>query len=395
MSTPIRTPLRISYSPFQKHKNRGDLTWFCRVREAGVSPMDVNLHTSSKAQAEAYAMLRKQELALFNAKVLTGEATEDDLSKLVRKNNPSLIAQKGASKAVSLLGVCLDGWERELRRVGRREKTVAAYTRALRVIIPKECTTADMTVDQQRLWLSKFDDHKSATRRFYSVTLREFSKYCAKYYGTSREPVDDYVHVKVEQTERPWLTMQQIYHLIEAVECKDQVRQKVAKAYYWLLATTGARQGEAYELRWGDLSDDNVLTFRAEVTKNNRTRRVPLDWRIARLIRRLPVEGSRIFAAMPRSQAGRFKILSRAAEKVGLSGIGLHTLRHSASMAYYSKTTDLKATAELLGHQEATALKYYQASRQADQLRETVDKTFEDEHMLPSPIQELAELDLL
>ena len=390
----MRNTLKISYSCYVKNPKRPSAHYYGRVREAG-KVVDIDLKTKVKAVAEAWVALRRSEVERYNQYVLVGEEPPKELEeKLVRTTRP-VIAQKGASKAVSLLGVCLDGWEKELRRVGRREKTVAAYTRALRVIIPKECTTADMTVDQQRLWLSKYDDHKSATRRFYSVTLREFSKYCAKYYGTSREPVDDYVHVKVEQAERPWLTMQQIYHLIEAVECKDKVRQQVAKAYYWLLATTGARQGEAYELRWGDLSDDNVLTFRAETTKSGKTRRVPLDWRIARLIRRLPVEGSRIFAAMPRSQAGRFKILARAAEKVGLSGIGLHTLRHSASMLIYSKTTDIKAAAELLGHGEATALRWYQASRQADQLRETVDKTFEDEHMLPSPIQELAELDLL
>lgn len=389
----MRNTLKISYSCYIKNPKRPSAHYYGRIREAG-KVVDIDLKTKVRAVAEAWVALRRSEVERYNQYVLVGEDPPKDLEeKLLRTTMPA-IAQKGASEPVSLQMVCLPGWEAELRRVGRREKTVAAYTRALRVILPNESTTADMTVDKQRMWLGKFDARKSATRRFYSVALREFSKYCAKYYGTSREPVDDFVHVKVEHIEKTWLTMTQIYHLIDAVECKDKVRQKVAKAYYWLLATTGCRQGEGYELRWSDLSDDNVITFRGETTKSGKTRRVPLDWRIARLIRHLPVEGSRIFACLPRSQSGRFAILARAADKAGLPHIGLHTLRHSASMNYYSKTTDLKATSDLLGHEETTALRYYQASRQADQLREAVDMALGDEHMMPTPIDELIDAGL-
>lgn len=389
----MRNTLKISYSCYIKNPKRPSAHYYGRIREAGKT-VDIDLKTKVKAVAEAWVALRRSEVERYNQYVLVGEEPPKDLEEKLLRTTMPVIAQKGASEPVSLLGVCLPAWETELRRVGRREKTVAAYTRALRVIVPKEATTADMTVDKQRMWLGAFDARKSATRRFYSVTLREFSKYCAKYYGTSREPVDDFVHVKVEHVEKTWLTMTQIYHLINAVETKDKVRERVAKAYYWTLATTGCRQGEGYELRWSDLSDDNVLTFRAETTKTGQSRRVPLDWRIARLIRRLPHEGSRIFAAMPKSQAGRFRILQRAAEKANLPHVGLHTLRHSASMLIYSKTSDIKAAAELLGHQETTALHYYQASRQADQLRETVDTAFSDEHMMPTPIDELVDAGL-
>lgn len=389
----MRTLLKISYTCYIKNPSRPSAHYYGRVREAGHA-VDVDLHTKVKAVAEAWVALRRSEVERYNQYVLVGEEPPKDLEEQLVRTTKPITQQKAVSEAISLQMVCLPGWEAELRRVGRRERTVATYTRAIRVIVPKGATTADMTVDCQRAWLGAFDCRKSATRRFYSVALREFSKYCAKYYGTTREVVDDFVHVKVESAEKPWLTMTQIYHLIDAVETKDKVREKVAKAYFWTLATTGCRQGEGYELRWSDLSDDNVLTFRAETTKSGKTRRVPLDWRIARLIRRLPVEGSRIFAALPRSQSGRFRILQRAAEKCKLPHIGLHTLRHSASMLIYSKTNDLKAAAELLGHEETTALRYYQASRQAEQLRATVDKAFEGEHMMPSPIEELIDAGL-
>lgn len=394
MSTPIRTPLRISYTAYQKHKDRNDDTWYCRVRERGQSAMDVNLHTKVKAQAEAYVMLRKSELQLFNAKVLTGEATDEDMAKLIRKNSPA-IAQKTPSGSVVTLKVCLDAWEAQLRRTGHREATISTYMRALKVIAPDGAMLSDMTEDNLRRWLAKFDHLKSASRKNYSVALREFTKFCCRQYRIDRDLVDSFNFVKVEQVEKPYWTMNQIYHIIEAVECRDKVRQQVMKAYLWTLATTGCRQGEGYELRWSDLSDDNVLTFRAETTKTNRTRRVPLDWRIARMLRRLPHEGERIFHGIPDSQAGRFSILRKAVVKSGMPMGGLHTLRHAASVQIYSKTSDVKAAAQILGHSEETAMKTYIAARQAEQLRDTVDKVYSDEHMLPSPIQELAELDLL
>lgn len=393
MSTPLRSPLKIGYSAYQKHKDRGDLTWYVRVRERGQSMFDVNLHTKSKAQAEAYVMLRKQELQLFNAKVLAGEATEDDMRKLVRKNSP-VIAQKGPSEAVLTLRVCVDAWDAELRRTGKRERTISAYVRALSVILPKDAMLHDVTEDNLRLWLSKHDHLKANTRKFYSVALREFVKFCCRQYKLDRDLVDSFTFIKVDHVEKPYWTLTQIYHIINAVEMRDKVKEQVMKAYLWTLATTGCRQGEGYELLWTDLSDNNVLTFRAETTKTNKTRRVPLDWRIARLLRRLPHEGPRIFQCIAPSQAGRFAILRKAVEKAGMPMGGLHTLRHSASMLIYSKTEDIKVAAELLGHSEITSLKTYQATRQAEQLREAVDKTYADEHMMPSPIEELVDAGL-
>lgn len=397
MSTPSRTPLKISYAAYQKHKDRNDDTWFCRVRERGVSALDINLHTKVKAQADAYVMLRRSELQLYNAKVLTGEATEEDLRKLVRRNSP-VIAQKGTSEAVLALRVCLDAWEAELRRCGRREKTVAAYMRALKVIAPSGALLVDMTEDNMRKWLAAFDHLKANTRKFYSVALREFTKFCCKEYKLDRNLVDSFNFVKVQHVDRPHWTMQQMAHVINSVECRDKVQEKVYKAYYWVMATCGSRQGETYELLWSDLKfSDPVsacLTFRAENTKNNQTRIVPLDWRISRLLSRLPHEGPRMFQCLPRSQAARYRVLTKAVEKSGEPKGNLHTFRHSVSYVLYKSSEDIKATAQLLGHSPQTSLFYYQASRQEEQLREVVDKAYEGETMMPSPIDELIDADL-
>ena len=74
--------------------------------------MDVNLHTKVKAQAEAFIMLRKHEVELYNAQILAGEPA--DPSKLLRRGCPAQ-AVSSPSKPVSTLRVCLDQWEADLR----------------------------------------------------------------------------------------------------------------------------------------------------------------------------------------------------------------------------------------------------------------------------------------
>ena len=394
----MRNTLKISYSCYVKNPSRPSAHYYGRVREAG-KVVDIDLKTKVKAVAEAWVALRRSEVERYNQYVLVGEEPPKELEeKLVRTTRPA-IAQKGVSEAVPIFPVCSDGWERELRRVGRREKTVAAYTRALRVIVPPGATTNEMTVDQQRRWLGKFDERKPATRRFYSVTLREFSKYCAKYHGTSRETVDDFVAVSVPHREKPHWTMAQMRNIIDNVHCKDRVKEQCYKAYFWVMATCGSRQSETYDLLWSDLDFTDpvtaTLTFRAETTKNNQTRVVPLDWRIARLLSRLPHEGARMFHCIPRSQAARYGVLQRAIRDSKMPAGNLHTFRHSVSCLMYKSTEDIKATAQLLGHSPQVSMAYYVAARQADQLREVVDKTYSGEAGLPSPIDELAELDLL
>ena len=48
----------------------------------------------------------------------------------------------------------------------------------------------------------------------------------------------------------------------------------------------------------------------------------------------------------------------------------------------------------MVGHSPEVGLKTYIAARQQDQLREVVDKTFENENSLPSPIDDLVDAGL-
>lgn len=171
MSTPIRTTtLKVSYTAWRKHKKRGDLTFYCRVREAGQPPLDVCLHTTNKAQADAFVMLRKRELELYNAQLLVGE--NPDASKLLRRST-SKIAQKGTSEAVSVR-TAVDAWSAHLSRSGKRPATISTYLRALRNCIDFSQPLSAVTERFLTESLRKHDHLKAATRKSYCVTVREW-----------------------------------------------------------------------------------------------------------------------------------------------------------------------------------------------------------------------------
>jgi len=373
-------PVRITISVYCKNPKLPNPSYYARVRQNGKTK-DIHLHTKDRSVAEAWVKLRRKEVEQYNAYVTCGEEPPAGLlSKLE-------IAQKGTSKAVLTLTKAIDEFELDCRRRGLRERTVMAYVRNLRQLVPIDANYADFTRDNVLKWLAKYDQLKSATRKFYSISLRELAKFLVARYDLDPRILTNWVRVKVESAEKGYWTMTQIYHIIEAVRSQNIYCEAQFKVFCWVMAVCGSRQNETGLLKWSDYRD-GTLTFRAENTKTHKTRVVPLDIRVCHMLDRLPHRGDLIFSDIPPSQPGRFAILSKAIARSGMPKGGLHTFRHSCSMACY-KNSDIKAVSQMLGHSPATALKYYQASRQADELKQVVEQTFANEIMIPSPMDEL------
>ncbi len=53
---------------------------------------------------------------------------------------------------------------------------------------------------------------------------------------------------------------------------------------------------------------------------------------------------------MPVDPASVLRAIGAAAKKVGMAGVGVHTLRHSAAVAWLENGVHIKAVADLLGH---------------------------------------------
>ena len=382
-------PLKISYSYYAKYKDH----LYCRVRQAGTKTFDVNLHTTDKVAAENYVRLRRAELDLYNRYVMAGEDVPEDVAnKLLRRGSPAVEMRSGPT--VTTLNA-MDEWETYLRRAGKRELTIESYLKNIRLTVPGDIPVSSYTKKSLQQYLAKHDHLKTATRKMYSVCLHEFIKFCISEYDIDRNLLDGWTMVKVEQAERNYLTIQQVAKLINNVKCMDKDVETCYKAWFWFLFTTGCRQHEGGLVEWTDIVDGNVV-FRAENTKTNKSRRVPIERRVLEMIYRLPKKGKLVFADIAPSQPGRYAVLAKAVKRAGdLPKSGLHTLRKSASMYLYAHCADIKLVSQMLGHSPEVALQYYQASREADQLRDVVNKSLGSEILLPNPMDDLIEAGLV
>jgi integrase len=147
-----------------------------------------------------------------------------------------------------------------------------------------------------------------------------------------------------------------------------------------LIATTGLRRGECLALRWSDVDlDAGVLRVRDTLqridgklstgpVKTDRSRRtIPLSPALAALLRRhrvIQVE-ERLRAANQWADTGLvftielgsdvdprnlLRVVEAAAKRIGLDGVGAHTLRHSAATAWLESGVHIKQVSDLLGH---------------------------------------------
>ena len=181
---------------------------------------------------------------------------------------------------------------------------------------------------------------------------------------------------------RPGIERAEARHL-DAASVSMLLRAAEASRYHTtlvLVAATGLRKGEALALRWSDLDlDAGTLTVRATLAriggkliattpKTARSRReIPLHEGMVAMLRR-----HRVTQATERLAAGDqwqnsgllfttelggpvdprnlLRIIESAAKTTGVEGIGVHTLRHSAAVAWLESGVHIKAVADLLGH---------------------------------------------
>ena len=387
-------PIKVSICVYLKNPNRPNASYYARMRKDGRTT-DIPLKTKDRAVAETWVHLRRDEIRRYNEYILVGENPPADLLQKIPIGT-SPVAQKGHSKPAFTLRACLDSWEADLRRRSFSNRTIRTYTTNVSYVLKDlSVSVSTLTPETVRRQMTEHDDIKASTRRCYFMAYKEFLRYCIKHYGISMEVLEEIPKIHQTQTDRPYWTVQEVRRIIDNVHCKSKLVEDSYKAWFWFLFTTGCRQFEGGAVTWDDISNDGIVTFRASTTKGNKARRVPLDWRILEMINRLPRKSKLVFHYIHTTQPMRFHVLAQAIKAAGVKHGGLHSFRHSCSMLMYKATTDIKATADMLGHSPATALKFYQASRSPDQLREIVNKTFEDQNLLPSPMDRLIEADLI
>ncbi|MCX5044033.1 site-specific integrase [Aldersonia sp. NBC_00410] len=159
--------------------------------------------------------------------------------------------------------------------------------------------------------------------------------------------------------------------------CADGLRYRNAMV---LIALSGMRRGEALALYWSDVDlDAGVVAVRGTLgrvggkliitePKTERSRRsVPLPAPAVAMLRshRVNQDAERLAAGDQWQESGLvfatefgtpvdprnvLRTVQIAARKAGMSDIGVHTLRHSAAVAWLESSVHIKAVADLLGH---------------------------------------------
>lgn len=181
---------------------------------------------------------------------------------------------------------------------------------------------------------------------------------------------------------RPSVARQEARHLgapdvSKVLEAANESRYHSALV---LIAATGLRKGEALALRWDRVDlDDRTLKVAATLSrirdrlvitepKTARGRRtIPLSPAVVALLRRhraaqaaeklraanLWEESGLVFTTEfggPVDPRNLLRVVEVAARAAKVDGVGVHTLRHSAAVAWLESGVHIKAVADLLGH---------------------------------------------
>ena len=351
-----------TYTIVKKNKARESAPWYLVVRDKG-ERKDINLETSVKKEAEAELM--RVKLAAADLK-----GSGDPLDALQ-------VRRKKMEDAMVAPGGLVDRWADDMRVRGFSPQSIIRYSKAVKVLLKKEPIGA-LTPERVVSIMAATANLKNNTRHGYVNALK-----CLFTYLRRQDLIDALPRVKSEQTDRPWWTPAQMQEIIMGVRCDTAEHTLEYQDYFGVMAAIGSRQEETAQLRWCDLRD-GVLYFRPETTKSRKPKRVPIPFSLSCQIEARRPEyrdalaeernEDPIFPHIRRvCQASRYSVLARTLKRLGLTG-GLHTFRHSVSMALYKKSADLKAVSQILGHSPQVALQYYQHAREIEDLRRIVEE---------------------
>jgi len=214
---------------------------------------------------------------------------------------------------------------------------------------------------------------ESTVRSTYTV-LRAILDTAVRDRAIAENPAAVVKRPKVESKEAAFLTPDDVERLLVASEGSRYA------PLFRLLINTGLRRGEALALRWSDvnmaertirvagtLSRENggLVMTSTKTAKSKRTlymtdeTKAILDSVKSRQRRERLAAGSMwvdsgfVFATElgePSDPRNALRALKVAAERAGLPGVGLHTLRHSAASVLLTKGVPLKVVSEILGH---------------------------------------------
>jgi integrase len=283
--------------------------------------------------------------------------------------------------ATATVGTWLKEWrETQLAASNLKPTTRSLYTSCSKNHLEPE-PFGKITLDRLRpsdidrliLDLRKKDLATSTVRQIYHV-LRLALAGAVRDKHIARNPCEAVARPTTERKEARYLSAEDVSALLKAAESSRY------HALLELIARTGMRRGEAMALKWDDVDleagslrirgtmarvDGELLVTEPKTAKSRRT--LPLS---PALIARLKWQqgtqarerrrasntwhetGFVFTTETGRPVDGRdiYRTIQTAAKKAKLTGVGIHTLRHSAATVMLENGVNIKAVSDLLGH---------------------------------------------
>lgn len=361
--------MELKYSAVLKNRHRASAKYWGRIRD-GKRERWVNLKTQDRAEAMKWVARQKGVLALVNDYEEAGKPVPDDLMARLLTVDCTPVSEDSREKPFTAPGATLDKWESAQRAAGMRPTTIGNYQRAFAVLLHGH-TPESLTPELMKDIILSRASLKNSTRRFYCNALGSLFRFMDR-----QDLVKALPKVKVEGSNPVYWSEQDMEEIIMEVRSDSAERTMQYRQYFNMMRLIGSRQGETYLLEWRDIDrQTESVTFRSEITKSRKARRVPLPFSLfAELEDRRGNPTERVFNLVSTSQSRRYTVLKKALDRLGLEG-SAHSFRRSRAMILYrQQNADIKAIAELLGHSPAVSLEFYQQSRTLDELRELVEE---------------------
>lgn len=206
--------------------------------------------------------------------------------------------------------------------------------------------------------------------------LSTYFKFLKKQKWINENPLEGYERIKVAQTERTYLSKQEIEKVIEAVT------HPVIHYFVMTMANTGIRIKECINLK---LNDVNLKEGYLKVIdgKGGKNRTIPLNQHIREQLKEYledyrPDTDSLYFFALKKtgSVSTQYvnRILNEAAQRAGIEKhVTSHILRHSFASYLVQKDAHVAVIQRLLGHSDVRTTSVYMHVQQ-DDLKEAVNK---------------------
>jgi len=160
---------------------------------------------------------------------------------------------------------------------------------------------------------------------------------------------------KEEEGRIRWLSYEEERRILAKVSNPD------LKLFYILLAETGMRLSEGFNLLWKDVEEDLIYIW-GSGSKSKKTRSIPLSKRAKRALLTLQISGSngKVLKGVSKSWTGMaFREAKKSAGFLEDDTISVHTLRHTCATRLVNGNVNVRVIQDWLGHSDIkTTLKY-------------------------------------